>query len=201
MSHYDTLGVDPNASDQELKDAYRKRARETHPDAGGSDEAFQEVSFAFMILKDPDERAYYDRFGEEKPKDTTENKALEQIQMAFMELLNKDPELQGDVISRIEEQLRMRRVDLKQARANCRNAESDSELIVNRFECDDDEIPNVLRIAIESRLNNIRRDLQKCETELQIISDAIDLLEHFKDTNPKILTELPSYGWSRTKFY
>ena len=61
---YDTLGVAKNASADEIKKAYRKLAREAHPDASGGDEArFKEIQGAYDVLSDPEKRKQYDTFG------------------------------------------------------------------------------------------------------------------------------------------
>jgi molecular chaperone DnaJ len=69
--YYKTLGVSRDASADEIKKAYRKLAMEVHPDRNaGSKEAearFKEVSEAYEVLKDPDRRAHYDRFGTAAP--------------------------------------------------------------------------------------------------------------------------------------
>lgn len=62
--YYNILGVNRDASDDELKKAFRKKAHEYHPDKGGGDEAkFKEVNEAYQVLRDKEKRAQYDRFG------------------------------------------------------------------------------------------------------------------------------------------
>jgi molecular chaperone DnaJ len=60
---YDTLGVPKNASPAEIKKAYRKLAREHHPDQGGDEARFKEIQGAYDVLSDPEKRKQYDQFG------------------------------------------------------------------------------------------------------------------------------------------
>ena len=65
---YEVLGVSKDASDAEIKKAYKKLARKYHPDLNRghekeAEEKFKEVNAAYEILKDPKKRAQYDQFG------------------------------------------------------------------------------------------------------------------------------------------
>uniref|UniRef100_A0ACD6AUD8 Uncharacterized protein n=2 Tax=Avena sativa TaxID=4498 RepID=A0ACD6AUD8_AVESA len=62
-THYEVLGVGAAASRGEIKAAYRRLAREVHPDAAGAggDEGFIRLHAAYATLADPDQRARYDR--------------------------------------------------------------------------------------------------------------------------------------------
>ena len=64
--YYSVLGVSKNASDAEIKTAYRRLARQHHPDvdkSAGAAERFKEVSEAYQVLSDPQKRQAYDQFG------------------------------------------------------------------------------------------------------------------------------------------
>lgn len=60
---YEVLGVPKAASKEEIKKAYRTLAKKHHPDKGGSEEAFKEISEAFSVLDDEEKKAKYDRGG------------------------------------------------------------------------------------------------------------------------------------------
>ncbi len=64
--YYETLGVSKTATDAEIKSAFRKLAKQYHPDVNkdpGAEEKFKEIGEAYAVLSDPDKRKAYDQFG------------------------------------------------------------------------------------------------------------------------------------------
>jgi len=64
--YYDALGVPRSASNEDIRAAYRRLARENHPDVNkdpAAEDRFKEISEAYEVLRDPDKRSKYDRLG------------------------------------------------------------------------------------------------------------------------------------------
>ena len=61
--YYKMLGVARDATPEQIKKAYRKLAREYHPDAGGDEEIFKDVNEAYEVLSDEKKRKLYDQYG------------------------------------------------------------------------------------------------------------------------------------------
>ena len=64
--YYDVLGVSRDADENEIKKAFRRKARELHPDvnkAVDAEERFKELNEAYDVLSDPQKKAMYDRYG------------------------------------------------------------------------------------------------------------------------------------------
>jgi DnaJ-class molecular chaperone len=79
MSHYETLGVDRNASPDDIRKAYRKLAVKHHPDKGGDAEKFKAINQAHETLSDPERRARYDQFGTDQPQQQPQGPDISQM--------------------------------------------------------------------------------------------------------------------------
>lgn len=66
--YYEKLGISRNASASEIKQAFRRKAKELHPDKGGDPKKFQEVNEAYDTLKDPQKKQMYDQYGTSDPQ-------------------------------------------------------------------------------------------------------------------------------------
>ena len=69
MDYYSTLGINKNASQEEIKKAYKKMSMQHHPDrTGGDDSKFKEINEAYQTLNDPQKKQMYDQFGTTDPR-------------------------------------------------------------------------------------------------------------------------------------
>lgn len=66
---YDLLGVPKNATTDEIKKAFKKKALKEHPDKGGDPEKFKDLNIAHEVLSNPEKREIYDKYGEEGLRD------------------------------------------------------------------------------------------------------------------------------------
>ena len=63
--YYELLGASKDATENDIKKAFRKAAMQHHPDKGGDPEKFKEISKAYEVLSDPEKKQIYDEYGEE----------------------------------------------------------------------------------------------------------------------------------------
>jgi hypothetical protein len=103
---YQILGVERGASAPEIQKAYRQKAKTSHPDSGGSVEAFSELGLAYAILSDPERRVRYDRTGEADPPrpDNRDGSAVEVIAQKLGLILHAEQDVTSLDIAVVLEQ-------------------------------------------------------------------------------------------------
>ena len=86
-NHYETLGLNPNATLQEIKKAYRKLSFQHHPDkTGGDAKIFNALNEAYKVLGDEEKRREYDRIRQSKPIENLKDVAHEVVGEYFNQL-------------------------------------------------------------------------------------------------------------------
>ena len=85
---YQALDLDRSAPQEAIRAAYRKKAREHHPDKGGDVAKFQEIQAAYDTLSDPERKARYDQTGETGTGPTLESQALTYLSGLLAQVLD-----------------------------------------------------------------------------------------------------------------
>jgi curved DNA-binding protein CbpA len=186
MTLYELLGVARTATADEIKTAYRSWAKVTHPDAGGTAEAFQAFSEAYEILSNPESRAEYDTTGSTTSQriGIERRKALEivdsLVENIIAEVANSqnEPVYNADIVAKMQEAL-VNRIREKEQILE-RNAKVILRMtgLLKRFGVKDGA-ENVIARMIENRINAMTRmlddgdiDLTRHRAALEIVKDA-----------------------------
>jgi curved DNA-binding protein CbpA len=86
---YETLNFAKDADEKEIKNAYKKKAKEHHPDVGGNEKEFKEAAAAYALLICPQKRAYFDEHGHEMPnQDNVLSRAMTVLDEMFTQILS-----------------------------------------------------------------------------------------------------------------
>lgn len=86
---YEILGVDKNATEEEIKAAYRAKAKKNHTDVGGDNDKMVAITKAYGVLKDPKKKEHYDNTGQEE-LDGFDKRFRAFIQEIFIKIIETD---------------------------------------------------------------------------------------------------------------
>lgn len=181
MNPYIILGVSPDASDEEIKKAYQRKARIAHPDReGGNTEAFQELNAAYSILSNPKRRALYDESGStEKPKDymTEANANLAQV---FLRMINE--QRKGDIVDHVRSQIEDGLSQGKKNRGVVLETIEKFEVWIDRVVSESDT--NVCNNIVEHQIINLKKQVTQFDDFIEVSDLMLILLEGYNDTLP-----------------
>ena len=179
---YKTLGVKKGASKKDMKKAYRKKAQEAHPDAGGSDKKFHALTTAYSVLSDDERREKYDEDGttDQKMPDSVLKSAVEALIMIFQDGINEilrspKPEkiLSTDVTSIIEKNLFDK---IRQKKAEQKNHSKKIKILEKALKkIDDSERFNNMILAgpIASNLSQAKKCKSSLVFDLKVLAKAV----------------------------
>lgn len=173
MNLYTTLGVGKNATETEIRDAYRKRAFVTHPDRErGSTGAFKEVQEAYAILSDSEKRQRYDETGKTDRIPNEAAQAWDLIFQIYMEIAQGSQFAKRNYLKDIRDRLDV---------AVHQNALTE-EAIEKQYEAlsylaDHTKGLDVLVERMRSKAESLLQSRNQCRRHICMIKGALKLLE------------------------
>ena len=187
---YDTLGVKPDATPEQIKKAYRKRAKRSHSDTGGNDEEMIQLNQAYAVLANPMRRAKFDETGDASEDRSVEKQAAAELQtLAVIILLNGEftqRDLFAEMKSRIELQIQ-----------TLHSKKSEVEKLIARFTdaikrtIRKDGGENFISIAFEQELKGAKTAMAIHENKMEVMRSMLIQLEIFQWKADKIKQASP----------
>lgn len=173
---YDVLGVCKDATPEQIKSAFRRRAKAAHPDAGGSVEAFGDVKRAELVLLDPERRARYDSTGdaEEIEPDRETARVFELIARLLAAVIDDDDHepSRHDLVGVIKGALQRNVAGLREKQHKLQRGARRVEKLAGRFKTRGRD--NTLERMVAAHAETLRREEINI---LQAISDHQKAIE------------------------
>lgn len=182
--YYKTLGVRKNASTKTIRNAYRKLAREKHPDSGGSSEEFIEIKEAYDVLSDPDRRAHYDRTGEDKGRPLAiDDGRMQRIIMTLAHHLQMAIDrtyspTTTDLLAAMKQSMVGTRASQQSEKKHREQLKEKLQDISERFSVEEGE--NYLQCMMTSNCRNLEAQIADHEDRISILDESIKILSKFK---------------------
>lgn len=181
-SHYAVLGVGRKASIEEIPRAYRKRVKETHPDAGGDRQEFDKVTRALQVLSDPERRDRYDRGGDDSERPPEEVEALHMlssdIQMAIQACLqNPRINLIDQVKGMLEQKLREIHRAIEKAEREVKDIEKVKGRLTRKAGVEGEDFINGI---FEGQIRILRSQVEQGERVKRIAKRTEEILEQYQ---------------------
>jgi curved DNA-binding protein CbpA len=166
---YDALAVAKDATAEQIKKAYRKLAMKHHPDKGGDDKTFQELSKAYSILSDEDKRKRYDETGQVEEERDPFNEILASFISDLQEQMDS---LNDDIIEKGKKKIKKEIKEINLARIQTDNKIKYLNFFLKRIKKDTES--NIFRLVIENKI-------QQLTTKLEAINKSMDILKRMQD--------------------
>lgn len=183
LDPYAELGVEAGASDQDIEKAYRRRARQTHPDNGGSGEDFLRVASAVALLRDPERRKKYDETGEtEQPrKRTVEQDAQELLDQLVSALIDTDNLQDRCDVDMVDVMRRQIDAELDQMGKSLRVMERKKAMaskLAKKFIRKDKGV-NILQRVAQDKVRAINKKIEECRRVIAVFRAGRKMLDGY----------------------
>ena len=173
MSHYETLGVESDATAEEIKSGFRRAAAKAHPDKGGSHEAMSKVNKAYQVLSDAQAREHYDATGQDGPE------AVDGASEMLMELFDMAiTACDGDVVSFVRGRLAAASDELKIKRKECERQITKLSKKIGRVKVKGDAT-NYFEILLGKKIEEQKARLSVINRTAENVKQAGSLMDNY----------------------
>lgn len=186
MDLYELLGVAKDATKREIKKAYRKLARQHHPDRDGGDkEKFQEIQHAYMVLYDDKARQEYDRTGESgtKAKPTATQMAYENLAGLFTAVLTENVEKihRLDIFKFMTDQVKTARREPEKLKAKNEKNIAQYERARKKLKRKSKRAKNppIMETVISEQVRICRDHVTACNEDIRMYNLMIELMDDY----------------------
>ncbi len=175
MSYYKTLKVNEDASQAEIKKAYKQLAQQYHPDKGGDKQTFQEITEAYQCLCNELTRTQYDNgtYNKHKRKyESTEEKAEKILIEAYVTVIQSiDPSRikYTNIIAKIESNLKDKISTIKKSKKAATQELTKQQEILSRLSGSNELLMDITHRNISA----IKQDLTAMQDNIQVIKTSI----------------------------
>jgi curved DNA-binding protein CbpA len=203
MNPYEMLNVPATASEQQIKSAYRRRARETHPDAGGDGDEFSLVSRAYAILMDPDLRKQFDETG--STDDVAPLTVRQRMIQIIVDMFNQALAIEGQrgtslkhfpLMSKMRDQMAENVKAVRDNAAGHAKALADRKLLLARITRKGDG-ENLFATIIRDQLKTLEPMVKQSALDVKAMDMAVEELVHYDNEVDLIqAVQMMQYGGS-----
>lgn len=179
MNPYDILGVPNNASDEQIRQAYKSLAQHHHPDKGGNEELFKQIKFAYEILSDPLKRREYDRTGEYTHRPSIRDETLEQLSRLFFDVLSKANIEQDDILLTLRVETRNIREHVQKDINACSDYIVRLSKVKKKIKKKNNG-DNILAGIVEKQIESRNRELEMFMRRIHVCDQMIEVLEDYQ---------------------
>ena len=187
---YQLLGLKRAATRDEVRKAYRRKAKSSHPDSGGSEEAFNALTAAHDVLADAKRRERYDSTGEieQARPDNFDGSAIEVIAQKLGMIIHAEQELTSlDIGAVIEQAIREDIALRKSSIANQRRAVERAAALRARVKRKANNADNMLARVLDWHESSAQDHVKKNEEAVRAMERALEILEGYS-----FIDDLPS---------
>jgi curved DNA-binding protein CbpA len=178
---YKLLGIERDATEDEIKAAYRDRAKKTHPDKGGDREEFERVTEASNVLLDPRRREKYDKTGdaEDDGPDDIGKMAMNHIVTMFNGFLDSNDQEKLDLMTIMTKKMREESARVRQGGKDLEFRRAKLEKLVKRF-TKKNPGSNIFVTFTQAKISKIAQEIQSHTNLADSLDLAVEMLQDYE---------------------